>query len=140
MLNVPLDDNGLGDTPVTIDLKDPCDTEIDVTVIKVWKDFIYLSSRPDEIKVRIARTEYGENRPAEMIIAGSTEGLQNVSELTLDRQWMVRRRLSTTSTLWRKSALKITRRPTTWIRRLRRQGSSTATPDRCFPEQAERAC
>ena len=84
MLNVPLDDNGLGDTPVTIDLKDPCDTEIDVTVIKVWKDFIYLSSRPDEIKVRIARTEYGENRPAEMIIAGSTEGLQNVSELTLD--------------------------------------------------------
>ena len=89
MLNVPLDDNGMDDSPITIDLKDPCDTEIELSVVKVWKDFLYLGTRPDHITVKIAKVPYDKDadvpaRPAEMIISGSTSGLPNVTELTLD--------------------------------------------------------
>ena len=71
MLNVPLDDNGVGDTPVTSELKDPCDTEFDLTVNKVWKDFIYLGSRPETITVTIAQVEAGTTPPDAMITSGS---------------------------------------------------------------------
>lgn len=84
MLNIPLDDNGMGDSPITTDLKDPCDTDIDLTVVKVWKDFIYLDSRPDSIRIKVAQVESGEVPPDEMIISGSTEGLSGVRELILD--------------------------------------------------------
>lgn len=83
MLNVPLDDNGVGDTPVTSDLKDPCDTEFDLTVNKVWKDFIYLGSRPETITVTIAQVEAGTTPPDAMITSGSTEGKTLVSTRTL---------------------------------------------------------
>ena len=83
MLNVPLDDNGVGDTPVTSELKDPCDGEVDITVNKVWRDFIYLGSRPESITVTIAQVETGLTPPDELITFGSTEGMTVVNTRTL---------------------------------------------------------
>ncbi len=70
MRNTPLDDNGVGDTPITSDLKDPCDEEFDLTVNKIWKDFLLFASRPDSITVKIAQVEWGATSPPEMIAAG----------------------------------------------------------------------
>ena len=84
MLNVPLDDNGLGDTPVTNDLKDPCDDEINLSLSKVWKDFLFLDSRPDRITVRIAQVQVGSDKPDCLIKTGSPETGSNVNWFTMD--------------------------------------------------------
>ena len=83
MLNIPLDDNGIGDTPITMDLKDPCDMEFDLTINKIWRDFIYLNSRPDQITVTVAKVDCGEQPPQDLVTFGSTEGMAVVQTQTL---------------------------------------------------------
>ena len=83
MLNIPLDDNGIGDTPITMDLKDPCDMEFDLTINKIWRDFIYLGSRPDHITVTVAKVDCGEQPPQNLVTFGSTEGMAVVKTQTL---------------------------------------------------------
>ena len=86
MLNVPLDDNGAGDAPITSELKDPCDTEVNITVNKIWKDFIYIRSRPDEISLTVSRVTAGATPPDDLIIFDSTDDMTVVGspvELTL---------------------------------------------------------
>ena len=75
MLNVPLDDNAPGDGALTSELKDPCDDEFNLTVNKVWKDFIFLSSRPESITVSITRVEVGYEAPDTLLVAGSADGV-----------------------------------------------------------------
>ena len=72
MTNAYLDSNGVGDTPITSDLKDPCDKVFDLTVNKVWKDFVFLHSRPDSINVTITTVEVGNNPPEELVTYSST--------------------------------------------------------------------
>ena len=67
MLDTALDDNIVGDTPITVDLKDPCDTPVDITVNKVWKDFIFLDSRPEEITLTIRQLNYGSTVPPSLL-------------------------------------------------------------------------
>ena len=82
MLNVPLDHNGLGDTPITTDLKDPCDEEFELTINKVWRDFIYLGSRPETIEVNVTRILCDE-KPDQLIVFGN-EGNRVGETLVLD--------------------------------------------------------
>ena len=87
MLNVPLDDNGAGETPMTSDLKDPCDEVFDLTVNKVWRDFVILDTRPDSITVRVAQVEAGTERLDQLIAAGTpgeNRTVVRVYDVTLD--------------------------------------------------------
>ena len=66
-----------------MDLKDPCDMEFDLTINKIWRDFIYLGSRPDHITVTVAKVDCGEQPPQNLVTFGSTEGMAVVKTQTL---------------------------------------------------------
>ena len=82
MLDVPLDDNGVGDTPLTVDLKDPCDQSVDITVNKVWKDFVFLSTRPEQIQITLSKYAF-DTPPAALLATEPVQGKQPVLTLPL---------------------------------------------------------